>query len=212
MLWVSERSRCELPLNILDDNKSALVFVDAVQQITFKKKKKIIVQVRLQQLLCHLPQRNTLNMAWTSNSYKYVQSLMSGVDSSVHSSVLPSVLWSVSITLKKQEWKSENAWRRVCSCVFLSECVNMCGTCLWVFACVLLPVAMCVQYELHWRWFGRRCSLMFLSYRCSPWGQKEKKKTLKWHFLFVGSISNFHKKMSNIRTHHYQNIHKPQTE
>lgn len=185
MLWVSERSRCELPLNILDDNESALVFVDAVQQITFlKKEKKIIVQVRLQQLLCHLPQRNTLNMAWTSNSYKYVQSLMSGVDSSVHSSVLPSVLWSVSITLKKQEWKSENAWRRVCSCVFLSECVNMCSTCLWVFACVLLPVAMCVQYELHWRWFGRRCSLMFLSYRCSPWGQKEKRKNSQVTFSF----------------------------
>ena len=79
-----ERWRCESLFNILHNNKpiyfsSALVFsVDAVQKKVhwnFQKKEKKTVKVKLQQLLCHL-RRETLNMAWTSNNYKYVQSLM----------------------------------------------------------------------------------------------------------------------------------------
>ena len=84
VLFFLERWRCESLFNILHNNKpiyfsSALVFsVDAVQKKVhwnFQKKEKKTVKVKLQQLLCHL-RRETLNMAWTSNNYKYVQSLM----------------------------------------------------------------------------------------------------------------------------------------
>ena len=144
----------ELPLNILDNNKpvffsSASVFVDAVQQSTSTwKERKNSFRWNCSSFSGTF-HRETLNMAWTSNNYKYVQSLMSGVDSAIHSSALPTVLWSHSITLlattrcKKRERK---AWR--CVCVSSSECVRVCGMCQWVFACVLLPAAMRVQYEL----------------------------------------------------------------
>lgn len=97
-------------------------------------------------------QGEILNMA--SNYYRYVQSLMGGVESFTTAA-------RIRLTSERHFAGKIMMWKKraggLSLCVFLSECVKVCSVSLWVFACVLLPAAMCVQRELHQRQFGCRC-------------------------------------------------------
>lgn len=127
----------------------ALVFVDAVQQSTSKLKKKNKCSgetataspspaIEKHWMWLRLLQVCTITNEWSGFSHPQQR---------VSCDLRVSLIWQKP-GVKKKKKREQKAWRWVCFCVFLSECVKMCSMCLWVFACVLLPAAMCVQYEL----------------------------------------------------------------
>lgn len=116
--------------------------MDAVLKKSTSKLKKLkkSVEVKLQQLLWNL-RGETLNMAWTSNNYKNVQSLMkwSGLS---HPQQRVTFRPAISRSKTKKKKGELNAW---------------CCVCFWLFRLSVCKCAVCVCGSLHVCFHQRRC-------------------------------------------------------
>lgn len=99
----------------------------AANYIKSEKRRRRSVEVKVQQLLCHRPQRNTRLLTMTS-MYNH-----EWVDSAVHGSVLTPVLPVIWASLQeyKKNWRTSGA---VCVCVRESVQYMSVGLCLCAFA------------------------------------------------------------------------------
>lgn len=139
--------------------------------------------MKLQQLLWNL-RGETLNMAWTSNNYKNVQSLMkwSGLS---HPQQRVTFRPAISRSKTKKKKGELNAW---------------CCVCFWLFRLSVCKCAVCVCGSLHVCFHQRRCvfSMSYTNdssgagvfnfsdvffFKFSPW--KRNKRLFEWRFLFL---------------------------
>lgn len=157
--------------------------------------------------------RETLNMAWTSNNYKYVQSLMSGFSHPQQRITYCPVISEQSLCWQKSGVKKG---RRTSGavCVSVCFCLNVwnvqyvfVGLCLCAFAngdvCSVWATLKTVWAQMFWL-------LWCFSFIGVHPEKKKKKKAFEWHFSSGKYPCGPFVKMWNTRSRHYQNIHKPQ--